>query len=219
MRRAHQYDHSRNDKESKMMMQMALRSEGTATPLRRVADLKAHIKVIVEVSRAMNMTVTDAMLTAKQAGERSRGFTASREMRGLSRQLDHSMGKLLTHVSRLVLEISALSKDDRALRYLASTREISRANRVLLGFAVRRKGEETRRARDIVQEDWVALGHELHHAFRLLQLSLALARSAKIESVYGGDMAASLKQVVGEINATTQRVMAGVKQFSAYADE
>ena len=203
-----------------MMMQTAHRSEATATPPRRVADLNAHIKVIVEVSRIMNMTATDAMLTAKQAGERSHGFTAaSSQMRRFNRQLDYSMDEMLRHISRLVLEISALSRDDRARQNPAAKREMSRANRALQGLAARRREEGMQHAEGSVQEDWAALGHELHHAFLLLQTVLGLARGANVESVYGGEMAASLKQAVGEIGATTQRVMAGVKQFSDYADD
>lgn len=199
-----------------MIMEMALRSEATSTPLRRVADLNAHIKVIVEVSRTMNMTVTDAMLTAKQAGERSRRpAAASREMQGLSRQLDHSMDEMLKHISRLVQEISALSKDERALQNLAATREMSRANRALQGLVARRREEGGQHAQGSVQEDWAALGHELHHAFLLLQMALEHARSANVEA----DVATSLKRAVVEIDATTQRVMAGVEGFSSYAHE
>ncbi len=203
-----------------MMMQIALRSEATATPPRRAADLNAYIKVIVEVSRVMNMIATDAMLTVKQADERSRGFTGvASQMRRFNRQLDYSMDEMLRHISRLVLEISALSKDDRALQNRAATREMSRANRALLGLAAWRREESTRHAQDGVQEDWSALGNELHQAFHLLQAALELARNMDVESVNGGDIATSLKRAAGEIDATTQRVMAGVKQFSAYADD
>lgn len=47
-------------------------------------------------------------------------------------------------------------------------------------------------------------------------MALSLARSAKIESVYGGGMTASLKQVAEEIDATAQRIMDGVKLLNAY---
>ncbi len=203
-----------------MMMQMALRSEDAATPLRRVEDINAHIKAIVDVSRAMNMTATDAILTAKQVGERSRGFKdGSSPMRRFNRQLDYSMDEILRHISRLVLEMSALSKDDRALQNRAATREMSRANRVLLGLAARRREESTRHAQGSVQEDWAALGNELHQVSLLLQAALELARNTNVESVNGGDIATSLKRAAREIDATIQRVMAGVKQFSDYSDD
>ena len=216
MQRAHQYDVNRNSKGSEMMMEMAIRSEATTTPLRRVADINAHIKVIVDVSRAMNMTATDAILTAKQAGERSRGLTgAASHMCRFNRQLDHSMDEMLRHISRLVLEISALSKDDRALQNLAAIQEMSRANRALLGLTARRKEEVAQHDQSSVQRNWAALGNELHHAFLLLQKALELARSANVEA----DVATSLKRAVVEIDATTQRVMAGIKQFSGFADD
>lgn len=200
-------------------MEMALRTEVMATPLRRVVDLNAHIKVIMEVSRAMNMTATDAMLTAKQAGERSRGFMgAVGQMRRFSRQLDHSMDEILRHISRLVLEMSTLSKDDRALQYLEAAREMNHANRTLQGLAAQRREEGAQHAQGSVQEDWIALGQELHHAFLLLQVALGLARNASVEPVYCGEMAAELKRAVGEIDAITQRVMAGVKQFGVDAE-
>ena len=198
------------------MMQIALRSEDAAPSLRRAADIKVHIKVIVEISRAMNMIATDAILTAKQESERSRGFKdGSSPMRRFNRQLDHSMDKLLTHVSKLVLEISALSKAGQAMQYLAVIQDMSHANRALLELAARRREEGACPAQGSVQEDWAALGNELQHAFLLLQTALGLARSANVEA----DMATSLKRAVVEIDATTQRVLAGVKQFSDYADD
>lgn len=197
-------------------MKMAINTEETATPLRRVADLNAHIKVIVEISRAMNMTATDAMLTAKQVGERSRGFAgAAGQMQRFTRQLDHSMDEILSHISRLVLEISTLSQDDRALQYIEAAREMSHANRTLRGLAARRREEDAQQAQEGVREDWIALGHELHHAFLLLQAALGLARSANLEPEFCGEMAVGLKRAVGEIDAITQRVMAGIMQFGA----
>ena len=199
-----------------MMMEMAFRSERTATPLRRVEDINAHIKAIVDVSRAMNMTATDAILTAKQVVERSRGFKDGfSPMRRFNRQLDHSLEKLLTHVSKLVMEISALSKAGQSMQYLAVIQDMSHANRALLELAARRKEEGARHAQGSVQEDWAALGNELQHAFLLLQTALGLARSANVEA----EMATSLKRAVVEIAATTQRVMAGVEELSSYADD
>lgn len=197
------------------MMEMALKTEGTTPPLRRVADLDAHIKVIVAVSRSMNITATNAMLTAKQAGERSRGFSpVAGQMRGFTRQLGHFMNEILSHISRLVLEISVLSKDDRALQYIEAEREMSHANRILRGLAARRKEEGTQHTQCCVKDDWIALGYELHHAYLLLQTALEFTQRANVEPVFCCKMAAELKRAVGEIDAITQRVMAGVRQFS-----
>lgn len=200
-------------------MEIAIKVEGVTPPLRRVADLGAHIKVIVAVSRSMNITATNAMLTAKQACECSRGFSAvAGQMRGFTQQLDQFMNEILSHISRLVLEVSVLSKDDRALQYIKAEQEMSHANRMLRGLAVRRREEGAQHAQGCLKEDWIALGYELHHAYLLLQTALEFAQRATVEPIYCSEMAAELKRAVGEIDAITQRVMAGVRQFSADAE-
>lgn len=196
---------------------MAIRTEAaTTTPLRRVADIDAHLRMIVEISRIMNMTATDAILTAKQASERACGFAESTgQIRRFTRQLEHSMDEILRHISRLGQKISSLGKDDHVPQYIEATREMSYLNRTLRGLAALRRENGAQHAQDCVQEDWIALGHELHHAFLLLQAALGLAQSANVEPGYGREMVAGLMRAVGEIDAITQRVMAGVKQFDA----
>lgn len=200
-------------------MELALKTEEATPPLRRVADLDARIKVIVAVSRSMNITATNAMLTAKQACECSRGFSAvAGQMRGFTQQLDHFMHEILSHISRLVLEISVLTKDDRALQYIEAEREMRHANRMLRGLAVRRREEGAHHAQCCLKEDWTALGYELHHAYLLLQTALEFAQRATVEPMYCDELAVELKRGVGEIDVITQRVMAGIRQFSADAE-
>lgn len=199
-------------------MNMAIASKETTIPLRRVEDLKAHIQVIVDVSRAMNMAATDAMLTAKQVDDYSRGYTvASNQFRRLNRQLDHSMDEMLEHISRLVEEISAMSEDERAMQYLEAAREMSHANQLLRGLAARRRDDGEQQSQVSVKENWIVLGQELHHAFLMLQTALGLARSASIDAI-GKEMEAALKHAVGEIDATTQRVLLGIRQFSSNSE-
>ena len=200
-------------------METALITEESPPPLRRVADLDVHIKVIVAVSRSMNITATNAMLTAKQACECSRGFSAvAGQMRGFTEQLDHFMHEILSHISRLVLEISVLSKDDRALQYIEAEREMRHANRMLRELAVRRRDEGAQHAQGCLKEDWTALGYELHHAYLLLQTALEFAQRATVEPIYCREIAAELKRAVDEIDAIAQRVMAGVRQFTPDAE-
>lgn len=200
-------------------MELALKTEEATPPLRRVADLGAHIKVIVAISRSMNITATNAMLTAKQAAECSRGFlVVADQMRGFTQQLDHFMSEILSHISRLVLEISVLSQDDRALQYIEAEREMRHANRMLRGLAAQRREAGAQHAQGCVKEDWIALGYELHHAYLLLQTALEFAQRTTVEPVYYGEMVVELKRAVGEIDAITQRVMTGVRQFTADAE-
>lgn len=198
-----------------MQMNTMVASRETTNPLRRVEDIKAHIKVIVDVSRAMNMAATDTMLTTKQVDDYSRGFTmASKQISRLNRQLDQSMDEMLEHISRLVAEISAMSKDDHAMQYLEAAREMRHANQMLRGLAARRRDDDEQQSQISVKENWIALGQELHHAFLLLQTALGLARNTSIDAI-GKEMEIALKQAVGEIDATTQRVVMGIKQFSS----
>lgn len=117
-------------------------------PIARIND---QVKAVVAVSRSMNLIAINAMLTAKQAGERARGFTVvAGEMRVFSRQLDASMEVLHTAISRLVHDVAFLRKEQRQLRYLAVARDMTPANRSLLGPAVEDarvvRGKPVRRA-------------------------------------------------------------------------
>jgi hypothetical protein len=185
--------------------------------LGHIARINDQTRVVVDVSRSMNLIAINAMLTAKQAGERARGFTVvAGEMRVFSRQLDVSMEVLHAAISRLVHDVAFLRKEQRHLRYLAVTRDMAPANRLLLGPAMERCEARLRETGAAGMDAWGKLCQELRQAFRLAQMALSLARSAKIESVYGGGMTASLKQVAEEIDATAQRIMDGVKLLNAY---
>lgn len=185
--------------------------------LGHIARINDQIKAVVGVSRSMNMVAINAMLTAKQAGERARGFTVvAGEMRVFSRQLDASMEVLRGAISRLVHDVAFLRKEQRHLRYLTTASRGNDATRSLLGAAVARSENRLRGTGQGGADAWQKLCAELRQAFRLAQMALSLARSAKIESTYGGGMAASLKQVAEEIDATANRIMEGVKQLNAY---
>ncbi len=88
----------------------------------------------------------------------------------------------------------------------------------LRGLSVRRREEGAQHAQGCLKEGWTALGYELHHAYLLLQTALEFAQRAAVEPMYCGELAAELKRAVGEIDAITQRVMAGIRQFSADAE-
>ena len=189
-------------------MEIAIDTEATATPLRRATDLKVHVKMIVEVSRAMNMAATNAMLTAKQAAERSRGAAGvAGHMQRFTRQLDHGLDEMLGHIEQLVQEIATLGQDERLPQYLESLQRL----------AARRRNDGAPHAQIDVQEDWLALEQALHQALQLLQAAQGIERNANLKQVSGSEMLAGLKQAIDEVNAITQRVWSGVQQFSAEA--
>lgn len=191
-------------------MKLPIDTEAGAKTLRRATDLKVHVQKIVAVSRLMNMTATNALLTAKQA-RATTGVVG--HLQRLTQQLDNGLDEILGHIERLVQELAALGRDERLPQYLESLRAMGQENQSLHGLVARRREDQGRHARVDYREDWGVLEQTLRQALQLLQAAQGVAHNTDLESGYGSEMLAGLKQTIAEVSAITVRIRSGVQQF------
>jgi methyl-accepting chemotaxis protein len=184
--------------------------------LRRTARINEEIKRIVAISAGINLTAVNAMLVAKRAGERSRGFgVVSGELRTFSRHLEENMGETTVLVSRLVLNVGRLLNETRSQRQIDRAGRMSARSGELLAAVLARKNEALARSREKIGVLGNGLVRQAEAAMRLCQTGNALARSAKIEAVYGGDMAGTLRQVSNEVEERMTELLERLKSLGA----
>lgn len=160
------------------------------------------VKVVADASRRISLVALNALLTARQAGARSRGFSVvSRELRQLATRLEAVMEEIDRLVSDLVHDLAATSRSTRQLDYLAAAQAASVEPHPCLTatLATARSRHQTRRTQ--VDESWLQLRQSIQQATRLADMGHALSRNARIESVYGGDMAPMMGQVAEQVES------------------
>lgn len=184
--------------------------------LRWTARINEKIKRVVLISNGINLTAVNAMLVSKRAGERSRGYgVVSGELRNFSRQLEANMGEMTTLVSGMVRDVAFLLNQCRSQRQMDRALRMSERTAGLLGHAMRRKANAV--AEMSKKMHWLgnALARQISGAMRLCHTGSALARSAKIEAVYGGDMAATLGQVSRDVEDRMTELLESLKSLNA----
>lgn len=185
------------------------RSDG----LMQMAAANEHVKEVLRISAEVNLVALNAMLAAHSAGEGSRGFgVVSSELRSLSRSLDREMLKLVETFSGVVRGTAVLQKQRRTLRLLDEANQGERAT-VLLGGLLDRKCRELEEADRAIRSSRQYVETQVGRTLRLCATGHALARSAKIESVYGGTMVATLRQVANQIEEAVARILAALRQI------
>lgn len=170
--------------------------------LARAVRVNEEIKRIVDVSRRINIVALNALLTARQAGARSRGFAVvSRELRQYAARLETAMNGLDVVISRLAVSLAEGLREKRLLSYIEATVAETAHGTLLDTYA--RTIDKSRAAERIVAADWQSLARSIDHALKLSRMGVALARSAKIEAAYGADMTPVLMLVASHVESAT----------------
>ncbi|HXU94224.1 MAG TPA: hypothetical protein VFP33_11285 [Gallionella sp.] len=181
--------------------------------LTRMAIANEHVKEVLRVSAEVNLVALNAMLAAHSAGEGSCGFgVVSSELRALSRSLDREMLNLVETFSGVVRDTAGMQKQRRILRLLNRANQGEQAAG-LLGDLLSRKENELQEAGRMIRDRQLAVGSQVDRTLRLCATGHALARSAKIEAVYGGAMVATLRQVANQIEDAVSQILATLKQI------
>lgn len=181
--------------------------------LMRMAVANEHVKKVLRISAEVNLVALNAMLAAHGAGEGSRGFgVVSSELRVLSRSLDREMFKLVETFSGVVRGTAVLQQQRHVLRLLS---EANRGERTagLLGGLLHRKNSELQEADQAIRFKRQYVQNQVERTLRLCATGHALARSAKIEAVYGGAMVAVLRQVADQIEEAVSQILMALKQI------
>lgn len=184
--------------------------------LRRTARINEEIKQVVRISTGINLTAVNAMLVAKRAGERSRGYgVVSGELRNFSSKLEDSMAATTALVCGMVRDVAFLLNQSRSQRQIDRAVGASERAAAHLGDAIARKARIASESRMKLQGLGHTLARQVHGSMRLCRTGSTLARSARIEAVYGGDMATTLGQVSREVEDRMVELLETLKSLDA----
>ncbi|MBI4938040.1 MAG: hypothetical protein HY846_07465 [Nitrosomonadales bacterium] len=180
--------------------------------LRRVVQANEVIKKVIRISSGVNLVALNAMLIAKRSGERSRGFAVvSSELRVFSRKLEGAMTGLGALIFELVRDAAAMRKQLHERHHLFNIPAREQQMREIMEPVLARMDERMHKTRGQIGRDWHKLRLQLNRVLQLCETGGSLARSAKIEAVYGGDMSATLKQVANQIEETVNEIFSTLK--------
>ncbi|MEW6563288.1 MAG: hypothetical protein AB1400_08685 [Pseudomonadota bacterium] len=193
---------------------------GQAADLHRMIVVNESIKEVIRVSAALNMVAINAMLVAKRAGVRSSGFSVvSSELRSFSRKLIEEMHRLGEEIAVLVRDTADLQKLERMHRLLDATLAQHAVNAGYLAAARQRNREVLQAVAQNVEADVRHLLLLLTRSMKLCDTGYTLARSAKVEAVYGGEMSHALRQVADRIEASVTPITPLLKSLCANLKE
>lgn len=187
--------------------------ESAGKALGQVVRANAGIRAVIDMSRRVSLVAINAALVAKQAGTQARGFgVVSRELREFSARLESQMQALDQLIAQSVMGLAEAAKEHRRVRHLRQAQSGSAAC-ASLDKSMIRVDARLAEVNCVNASRWRDLGQRLRHILRQCGTGSALARSAKVEAVYGGAFAGALRQVaqeieesVGDIQATLARL-------------
>lgn len=192
------------------------RQDNQGDYLRRTARINEEIKRVVRISTGLNLTAVNAMLVAKRAGERSRGYgVVSGELRSFSSKLEANMAETTELICGMVRDVAFLLDQHRSLRQMDRAVGVSERTAKLLGGAMGRKARAVAETRMKLHGLGNTLARQVGRSMRLCRTGSALAHSAKIEAVYGDEMAATLGQVSREVEDRMVELLETLKSLDA----
>ncbi|MDX8400236.1 MAG: hypothetical protein R8K20_08300 [Gallionellaceae bacterium] len=171
-------------------------------------EVNEEIKKVSNLTFGVNLVALNAMLVAKSAGERSRGFgVVSSELRMFSGKLRETMQTLALRIFDLVNGVAQMQKHSRELDRMRTAEGMIASMHEHMVAPLLRKELVLAQFTQSINKDQDQLLREVRRTLQLCDWGSSLARSAKIESVYGGEMADTLKQVAAQIEDTIEEIL------------
>ena len=189
-------------------MNIVVNSHSQTMKLGRMTQINEEIKKVTLLSFEVNLVALNAMLVTKRAGERSRGFgVVSSELRKFSSKLREAMGNLGVRIFGLINDVASMQK---LIHQMALLQRVSGENGEIHKFMrspIVNKEKLLVELRQSMEEEQDRLLLQVRRTLKLCDMGTALVRCAKIESVYGGNMSGSLKQVASQIEGTIEEIL------------
>lgn len=173
--------------------------------LRHIVALNEEVKRIVKTAFRINLMAMNAIFLAKRAGHSALGFgVLSQELCRFAAELEQQMRALGLATAHSVAAATATLKETHLLAAFRRTRaQCQETGQASLDRALHLHGE-SRLSECAEQVSAFNRSHRMmiDDAVRLIEMGGVLARSAKIEAAYGGNLSQALRQVSGDFEAT-----------------
>lgn len=195
---------------------MASESTSAMLDMQRIIALNEHIKEVLKISSASYLVAINSMLIAKSSGRGLLGFgVVSTELRLFSRKLDEAMAQFGGLTLEMVRKAAQYKKLSREHGLLLATQAKTNDSGHLLDASLRRKQQTLQILSAAFERDRHTLSVQSKRAMLLCKSGEALARSAKIEAAYGGEMGQVLAEIAEDIESTIIRIVAIINALKA----
>ena len=187
--------------------------------LRRIVLINEEIKKVIATAFTINLMAMNAIFLAKRAGTAALGFgVLSNELRRFAIDLQKQMAVLSEMTYDSVNTVTALLKQARLNQMLEATAGICNAlgkslvkdvlHSRLNGVLADRQEESHATTRRLSQM--------LADTVQLVELGSVLARSAKIEAAYGGNLSVSLTQVSSDFERSIGEIQGSLAKLTKH---
>lgn len=179
--------------------------------LRTIVRINEQIKAVIGDAFRVRMMSLNALILAKRAGQSAVGFgVLSNELRGFASELQGAMQGLQESTTGLLQAVTLNARAALSGRILERLPEqaLHRAG----GMLARNRHRLDDRYAEVVH--WRGkLASILEEAVRTVELGNVLARSTRIEAVYGGAHAPALTQVAVEFDAAITHIRQAIEHL------
>ncbi len=179
-----------------------LRDTGT-NELILIARVNEAIKLAIRASEAITLIAVNANLVARRAGDSATGFCV---VAGELRRFSHGIAAMMQGWSELIyalVDATANSRNQiRCLNGLRAAGDCSEEARLALALAAETSRQALHATNIGNSEKVIELQRMIVCAQKLRVTGELIARSAMIESAYGGQMRQVLQQIAGDIAAS-----------------
>lgn len=190
-----------------------------ASDLCRMVRINEEIKKVMGITDEVNLTALNAKFMAHKSGGKAVGFgVVSTELRQFSKKLEHHMAVLEKLVFGMVSRAAYVGKQARLQGFLEKAgRQCSDARlRRRLEEVIKPKQDELDKIHFVVQRDYIGLRMEVARALKLGRMGSTFAQRAKVEAVYGSELALALTQVSNQVEAAVQRTVDILKNIRTH---
>jgi methyl-accepting chemotaxis protein len=187
--------------------------------LRHIVRINEEIKKVIATAFTINLMAMNAIFLAKRAGTAALGFgVLSNELRRFAIDLQKQMANLSEMTYDSVSTVTAMLKQARLNQMLERTLEICSG----LGKSLVEDALDSRLNGILAdrQEQSDAVNRRLSQMIadtvQLVELGSVLARSAKIEAAYGGNLSVSLTQVSSDFEQSISEIQGSLEKLTKH---
>jgi len=187
--------------------------------LRQIVRINEEIKKVIATAFTINLMAMNAIFLAKRAGTAALGFgVLSNELRRFAIDLQKQMANLSEMTYESVSTVTALLKQARLNRTLETTLDVCSG----LGKGLVKHALDSRLNGILAdrQEQSDAVNRRLSQMIadtvQLVELGSVLARSAKIEAAYGGNLSVSLTQVSSDFEQSISEIQGSLEKLTKH---
>lgn len=202
------------------MTRAALAARGARTSdLCRMVRINEEIKKVMAITDEVNLTALNAKFMAHKSGGKAIGFgVVSSELRQFSKKLEHHMQVLEKLVYSMVSRAAYIGKQSRFQAHLSrAMRQCQNEhNRSRLAAVLAPKQEELEKLGFVVQREYIGFRMEVARALKLGRMGATIAQRAKVEAMYGSELARALTQVSGQVENAVDRTVDILKNIRTH---